>query len=212
MKFFEVFSKVFQNIMKFCLVISICVCSIFLKNIRKLLTKIYDSNQEGKFVSKSADTTYNEHLVENFEFKVFKNADGVSLHNASGTLLVELKKVLVTFVIKVKSSPGRKDYDQLLFQGNVDTCKVSQGVFGNFIIKAIVSSARETNFQFDCPMKKGFYYLYNLPNFDTSFIPPFIPQKGREWEMTIGAKTKFPKAASASQIFFVKLYGESIFN
>lgn len=134
------------------------------------------------------------------------------MHNASGTLLVDLKKILIAFIIRVKSSPHRKEYDQLLFQGNVDTCKVSQGVLGNFLVKWFLSADQNSNFHFDCPMKKGFYYLYNLPNIDTSFLPAFIPQKDREWEMTVTAKTKFAKVATASQLVVVKLYGESISN
>lgn len=185
---------------------------IQLQKISKCLCIIELSFQEGLLFSKTADFTYNERFVENFKFTIFKNANGVIMHNASGTLLVDLKKVLVSFVIKVKSSEIRKDYDQVLFQGNADTCKISQGVIGNFLIKAILSYDRDTNYYFDCPMKKGFYYLNNLPNLDTSFIPPFIPRKDREWEMTIGAKTKFPKVATASQLVFVKIYGESKFN
>lgn len=166
-------------------------------------------SQDGKFISKYSNSTYNARFVENFKFVVFKNVNGVTMHNISGKLLTELSKVVLTFVAKVKSSPEKRDYDLLLFQGNVDTCKVSQGVLGNFIIKGIMMSALETNFNFNCPIKKGFYYHYNVPNIDTSFVPAFIQPKNREWEMTINAKTKFPKTISLTQLFFVKLCGET---
>lgn len=142
---------------------------------------------------------------------IFKDSKGVTLHNASGTLLIDLKKILVAFTVRIKSTPNRKDYDRLVFQGNVDTCKVSQGVIGNFFVNWFLSINQNSNFHFDCPMKKGFYYVYNLPNIDTSFLPAFIkPRQSHDWELTIGAKTKFQKIASASQLIFVKLYGETV--
>lgn len=164
-------------------------------------------------MSKSAVTTYDDRYFENFKFVVFKNAEGDMMHNVSGTLLVELRKMIITFTIRIKSSPKRQDFDLLVFQSNVDTCKVSQGVLGNFVIRSLISTLKDTNFNFECPLKKGFFYLYNIPNVDTSFFPAFISReqsKYIEWELAIGAKTKFPKIATPSQLFFVKLRGGSI--
>lgn len=161
--------------------------------------------KDGKIVSKSADLTFNERYVESFKLALFKNANDDTLHNISGTLLIDLTKISVSFAIKFKSTPDRKDYDKLLFQGNVDICKVSRGVMANFMVKAFLSSERETNFHFDCPMKKGFYYLYNLPTMEKSFFPGFIPKYSRIWELTVIAKTKLPKIASAVQLLLVKV-------
>lgn len=147
--------------------------------------------------------------MQNFKLTIFKTGIDDTMVNGSGTLLVDLKKISMTFIIKTKSSPEKRDYDKLLFQGNVDTCKISQGVIGNFIIKRIMTSALDTNFHFDCPIKKGVYFLYNLPSMPTSFIPAFIPKYNRTWELTLSAKTKLPKVASVLQLLFLKLYGET---
>lgn len=129
------------------------------------------------------------------------------MHNISGNLLVDLKKLWINVFINLKSSPGRKDYDQVLYQGNVDVCKISEGAIANFLVKALLK--RNSDYSIQCPIKKGFYYLYNHANSNISFIPGVMPNADCDWAASFKMNTKFSKVASALQLIFVKVYGEA---
>lgn len=148
----------------------------------------------------SVESWASPRLVENYSFVVFNGSDHLSYFNFTGKLLMDIKKSLYSFNLKVKSNESRKDYDIDLFTGNVDSCQAAKGIFGNFIIKFFQSNLdKHSNFKIDCPQKKGFYYAYNFPvPLDLkSFIPSFIPFRSSIWQLTVISRAKVSKSEVA---------------
>jgi len=95
--------------------------------------------------------------------------------NTSGTLNTEMLKYVVKFESRLQNK-RTLEYDQLFMRGTIDSCKVQEGVIGNFIVKLIVDRLdKYSNYKFECPQKTGFYHVTNFPiveNFDD--LPPFV--------------------------------------
>lgn len=150
-------------------------------------------------------------LIENYSFVVFNGTDNLSYFNFTGKLLMDTKKSLYSFNLKVKSSESKKDYDVDVFTSNVDSCQAAKGVFGNFIIKFLQTNLdKYSNFKVECPQKKGFYYAYNFPvplDF-TSFLPSFIPNRSSIWQLTIISRAKVSKNQAAVLALQLQIRGK----
>lgn len=144
---------------------------------------------------------------------VFNGTDDLSYFNFTMKLLVEFKKSLYFFNLKVKTDESRKDYDLEVFRSSLDSCQVAKGVFGNFIIKFFMTNLEKySNMKIECPQKKGFYYAYNFPvplNFK-SYIPSFLPVRSCFWQLTVASRTKVSKNKAAEICARVQLQGEFI--
>lgn len=152
--------------------------------------------------------------IENFQFIVFNDTDHISRFNFTGKLLVTLRRMLVTFDVKRKSNETLKKYDVDILHSNVDTCNVAKGIIGNYVIKFILSGLEKySNFRFECPQQKGYYYINNfpLPKSLQEYLPSFIsiPGKNTQWQITISTKAKVQKAA-AVRVLHIQLSGVTI--
>ena len=124
---------------------------------------------------------------------------------------MDLEKMILTINMKEKSNELRSEFDNSVFQSRVDTCKIAQGVFGNFIIQGLMGLMdKYSNFSLACPHKKGFSFGYNLPNFDDSIMPSFFKPTGKLWQVTIIIKGKVEKDPKFYMVGTLKLYGSRI--
>lgn len=127
---------------------------------------------------KSAESWSSPTHIQNFDLAVFNDSDNVSRFNFSGKLLMNLQRLLLSFEVKRKTSLASKSYEIDIFKSNVDSCNVAKGIVGNYIINFILSGLDEySNLAFECPMRKGFVFIYNfpVPAQPQDFLPKFVP-------------------------------------
>lgn len=151
--------------------------------------------------------------LENFTFLVFNGSDDLSYFNFTANLLVETKRAIISFEVKMKADERKKSYDVEVFRGNVDSCQAGKGISGNYIIKFFMTHLENySNLKIDCPQKKRFYYAYNFPvPVDArSFIPSFIPVHLMYWQLIIDVKAKVSKTQAADRVLRVQLQGSSV--
>lgn len=150
---------------------------------------------------------------DNFTMVVFNGTDNLSYFNFTMKLLVEIKKSVYSFNLKVKTNESRKDYDIDVLSSSLDSCQVAKGVFGNFIIKFFMANLEKySNFKIECPQKQGFFYAYNFPvplDFK-SYIPSFIPVRSCFWQLTVTSRAKLSKNKAADMSARVQMRGEFI--
>lgn len=125
----------------------------------------------------------------------------------SAALKVELQKVIVTFESKIYKDPGIATNN---FQGNIDSCNVAKGTIGNFLVKALLKDQEKyTNYRYECPQKKGFYYWHSFPVPDDTVLPPFIPKFYVLWNLEVKGKGKTSKSAF-KLLFRARFRGETV--
>lgn len=162
----------------------------------------------GEIYFYSADVTINHNYIQNFNFNIFNSSDGISMFNASGEVLSDFEKIVVAFVIKSKSNENFAEYDKMLLRGTIDTCKASEGIFGNFLMRFLKSTVKDySNISLTCPHYKGFYYGCNFSRPDDESIPMFLPRTKNFWEASFKGKVKVPKVARLVQFFTAKVQG-----
>lgn len=113
----------------------------------------------------------------------------------------------MTFEVKVYKEPG---IGTVLFQGNIDTCNVAKGTIGNFFVKELLKEQENyTNYRFECPQKKRFYYWHSFPVPEDSVLPPFIPKYYVLWDLIVKCKAKTVKSAF-TPLFRATIRGETV--
>lgn len=144
---------------------------------------------------------------KDFSANVFNGSDNLPRFNLSTELLTDVIKSSTIFSFKSKSSRNVKDFDRTLLSGTIDTCKVSKGVIGNFIVRMIVDQlGKSSNFRFICPQSKGYYYVRNL-GFDVGFFPSFLIANNLQWEMNLLVRLKTPTSKRFVNTFNLKIIG-----
>lgn len=89
---------------------------------------------------------------------------------------------------------------------------ILQGIFGNFIIKVVSDNLEKySNYRFDCPQKKGDFYVYNFPILDDKNFPPFLLRATGKVEVSSVIKAKIENVKQTVHMFTLKFYG-AIFN
>lgn len=104
---------------------------------------------------------------------------------------------------------NNKDNDQTL-RGTIDVCNVQKATFGNFVIKLIVENLETySNYKFQCPVKKGYIYVYNL-GIDLKGFPSNVIEFYRSWEITLVVKGKTANMKMLDKVITVKIRGTTI--
>lgn len=145
----------------------------------------------------TADPRY----LTNFTFAVFNDSNGLMRMNISGTTKIEVLKFMISFEVNIQNKKTL-EFDQPLLKGSVDSCKLQNGVLGNFIVKIMMNRLHKySNYKFECPQKPGIYHLSNYPLLEDSdkfplFVEPLLGQsnKGKLKTVLRGkiARTKTP--------------------
>lgn len=105
-----------------------------------------------------------------------------------------------------QNNQNNKDNEQTL-RGTIDVCNVQKATFGNFIIKLIVENFETySNYKFQCPVKKGSLYVYNL-GIDLKNIPSHIIEFYRLWEITLVVKGKTANMKLLDKMITTKIRG-----
>lgn len=167
-------------------------------------------SQNCKIYFQSVDTWVASNYFTDLRVTVFNDSNRVSNFNFTGTLLKDLRRVMLTFEVKIKSETS-KTYDKPFLTSNVDICK--QINFGNYIIKFLVSNIEKySNIRFECPLKTRFYYAYNFPAPDspTAFLPSFMSKSlYTQWELSVMVKAKVSKTEPSARVLLINIRGET---
>lgn len=153
---------------------------------------------------------FNSVYYPQFSASLFNDTNGVPRFNLSLFLNTDFVRSSTFFDLKAKTNENSGGLGKDFLKGSVDTCKVSKGTLGNFMIQMVVKNlAKYSNYKFECIVKKGPYYARDFPiTFD--YIPHYFLTMGRRgFECTITVKGK-PKDVNSSMVhmFSFKFYGE----
>lgn len=137
------------------------------------------------------------------------------MFNISGTAKVDFRRIMIPFSVSAKENENSKTYEKLLFKGNLDLCKLSKGIFTNFIVKELTKVIMDhSNVRsIDCPFRKGFYYAVNVPIGSKSgpgteqYLPFHLISVKSEFEVLVTVKAKVSKSSPLVNIFSLKVYG-----
>ena len=158
----------------------------------------------------ATESSFNQNYVSNFNFVAFNNSIGKSHVNFTFELLIDIDKIFNSCIINVKSNEGLRDYDLHFLRSALDTCKVSQGILGKYLLKNVqTNTQRFGNIPLACPHKKGSYYLYNFPRINETNFPALFPHHRGQWEATFTFKARVMKSMKLTQLFHYKIQGVS---
>lgn len=132
--------------------------------------------------------------------------------NLSYSVLKDIKKAMVHIIIKGQANKKLNSYDREIFKGQIDVCKASQGIVGNFITRMLSDNLGEhSNFKFSCPTKSGFYYFSNFPTLNENALPPFMP-KELYGKFTIFTKVQGKMADTKPYVMLISIsmFGEMV--
>lgn len=83
----------------------------------------------------------------------------------------------------------------VMLQTSFDICNVARGTIGNFFVKILLKDQEKySNYRYECPKQKGFYYWYNFPIPLDTILPSFVPKFYVLWDLTVRSKGKTAKS------------------
>lgn len=126
-------------------------------------------------MNRTIQSVSNPAIISNFSLVYFKDSKRGQLLNLTFRVLKDVNKAVAWITIKTQTNKKRNEYDREIFKGQIDVCKASQGIVGNFITKLVSDNLDEhSNFRFQCPTKAGFYYFTDFPAISENALPPFM--------------------------------------
>lgn len=137
----------------------------------------------------SVKVSPNPAYVRDADAVAFNDTEGISRFNITASLKVDVNVMRITFVFLGKTEQSKKEFDWTIMRGNVDSCKIVEGVLGAFIQRIILE---HSNYDFKCPIRKGDYYLINVPVYE--FMPTFVPGLSGDFLLTLICKGKIGNA------------------
>jgi len=139
-------------------------------------------------------------------FNHSKNGD--SLLNVTVSFVVDFSRLAINYHI---APPNINNVNiNRMIHGSIDTCKVQQGILGNFVVKMIQTAIdKYSNYRFKCALKKGFYYAYNF-KLDDSMLPLHLIGKQMKFIAEFNVKGKVAKTKSMVDIFTWKIYAVAL--
>lgn len=116
------------------------------------------------------------------------------------------------FTLSAKTNEKSSEYDKSIFTGNYDICNVSKGIFGNVLVKLIFENAKKfSNFQFECPVRVGFYYMKDFVINPEEQLSIFMLAGYRgSFLLLANTKGKPVKAQKLVDLFTIKYEGRLI--
>lgn len=140
--------------------------------------------------------------------KLFNDSNGVSRFNCSVTFVTEIMSPTIFIDFRVKTQQNIKDYNFKALEARVNVCKISQGVFGNFVIRYIMENLKNhSNFEFSCPMRAKTFFFENFPIINDSYLPLYFLRQDLRWVITFVVKGRSNNVKSLSHISSSRVFG-----
>ena len=136
---------------------------------------------------------------------------GKTVLNMTGKILNDIQKLLFYFELKAKSDPDKLEYDRLVLKGEIDSCKSSKGVVGNFIANFIVGKiSKFSNYRFACPQPKIFLIVNNFPLPSDKDIPAFLISVKGKFSLLGRLKGKISMKKVSFQMASLEIFGKIV--
>lgn len=150
------------------------------------------------------------------DFVAFNDTNEKSFVNLTFTAKRDVGRIYISFIFNMKSDPYKKEYDARVFETNIDTCKVGEGLpFANILVDFLLAKFQNySNFRLKCPQKKGDFYIHSFPAPDVSAVTfaNIFHVNGGQWEIILVVRVKLTAKSSAERSFSIKLRGSTIMN
>lgn len=161
----------------------------------------------------SIKSIHNPAVVLNFSITVFNDTKGISRLNITISSKVDIKEARVAVTVMGKHKPSNREFDKLLLRANIDTCNINKGMLGNFLHSVIRKQLKDhSNYNFDCPIKKGTYYVSNLPPVDDKMLPTYILGIYGAYQVKVSITGKIANNKKLIHIVTVNSFGSVIPN
>lgn len=111
-------------------------------------------------------------VLKDLKASVYNDSENVSRLNVTTKLLVDLHDVVVAVGMHVKNLTSEDEYDVSIVPQSSRLCKISKNPIEKFLRS--IGIDRFTNLTYDCPMRKGSYYIvgYSLEDIMFPTTPP----------------------------------------
>jgi len=137
----------------------------------------------------------------------FNDSSGKSQFNLSANIEHDFSELVATVTIKTKDN-GDKDFTIDLLKGNIDLCDIQSGFIGQIVLSAMGDNVKNhTNYDFKCPLKKGYYYLNNFPVSVSHLVPSFITAINREWRIDVTTRVKVSNSKRFVRVYSLQMRG-----
>lgn len=116
---------------------------------------------------------------------VYNDSENVSRLNVTAMLLVKLHDVVVAVGMHVKNITSENEYDVSIVPQSHRLCKISKNPIEKFMRSLGIDEY--TNLTYDCPLRKGFYYISGYTLEDDMF-PTTPPIGNYKYQLEVIAK------------------------
>lgn len=148
------------------------------------------------------------------DFVIFNDTNHRSSFNLSFTSKTDVSRVVISLTLNVKTDQHKSEYDGRIIETNIDTCRLKQGnPFSNIVVNFVMEKVQKySNFQLECPQKKGNFYVQNFPTPDDAavFFPNIFQVTYGQWEMSAVVRVKLTAKSTAERGLFMRVRGATV--
>jgi uncharacterized UPF0160 family protein len=102
-------------------------------------------------------------IYANFTHNIQKLDSGDTAINITYYYAVDIVKMMIQFEFNVQKDKNDRNYERQLIKSNVNVCRMSQGVLGDFLAKMIMEDIHKfMDFDMMCPFRKVKYFYILL--------------------------------------------------
>lgn len=148
----------------------------------------------------SVESWGDESFLKDLTSAVYNDSENVSRLNVTAMLLVKLHDVVVSIGMHVKNITSEDEYDVSIVPQSTRLCKISKNPIEKFMRSLGIDEY--TNLTYDCPMRKGVYYICGYP-FEDDIFPTTPPIGNFKYQLEVVAKGL--KAKNSKMIRFFNL-------
>lgn len=150
----------------------------------------------------------NPMIIADTQMIVFNDTKGVSRFNSSFLLKYDAEKVQVSALFMGKTNEASKEFDKLYLRGKLDACNIEKGMLGVFVGRVLQNLLLQfSNFQFTCPIKKGFYRISRLPPVNDNQLPTYILGFSGPFQFTQTIKGRINNTKALEHLLTIKITG-----
>lgn len=133
-----------------------------------------------------------------------------TLMNFTLTSFVETEKLFIIMTVNFPSDSKDTEYGHQVMKSTVELCKVLKRTTGNFIIKVMMDSLKNSkNFPFQCPLKPHTVQLANM-DFSSMLLPTTLLLGETKFVSELRIKAKLPGLKQLVYLHTLKFYFESV--
>jgi Protein of unknown function (DUF1091) len=163
--------------------------------------------QHAYFIIFSPNITTNPLLVNGTVTIANSNDKQAIVYNQDLIFQKRVELIRARLKLSMPEQDDQRDYKKTLFFSTVNFCKVINGVWTNYLIKAFMENfASSASENFRCPFKANERYLLKDMIISSNFMPPFMSEMKFRFECTVTGVVKGRK--NAEMIYYLEFSGQ----